>query len=285
MKKFLFLQISLFVFLIFGVFWWIQVNKPVSTDETYKSFVITKGDSAAQIGYKLFEENLIKSPLAFKFYVQLTGSAGKIQAGEYSLSSNLTLTQIIELLEKGPVEVWVTIPEGLTNKEIADKFDKAFNAKGGFADSFFSKSKGLEGHLFPDTYLFPKDASASSVIDRMVSTFDKKVGTDVGRQQIIMASILEKETKTDQERPVVAGILYKRLNAGWPLQVDAAVETYQTQGLPESPICNPGLSSIDASINPEDSAYWYYLHDSQGNIHYAQTLEEHNINIAKYLKN
>ncbi|MEJ2347990.1 MAG: endolytic transglycosylase MltG, partial [Patescibacteria group bacterium] len=134
-------------------------------------------------------------------------------------------------------------------------------------------------------------------------------------QIITLASLLERETITNEERPVVAGILWKRVEAGWPLQVDAAVQyaiatadcqgkiecewwpiltkedlainssynTYKYPGLPPAPIASPGLSSIKAAIFPEDSPYWFYLHDADGEIHYAETLEEHNANVSRYL--
>jgi len=128
---------------------------------------------------------------------------------------------------------------------------------------------------------------------------------------VILASLLERETITDEERPIVAGILLNRLNADWPLQVDASVQyalgdskewwprpltrdqienttsrynTYKYSGLPVGPISNPGISSLKAVANPEDTDYWYYIHDDDGKIHYAKTLEQHNANIAKYLK-
>jgi len=131
-----------------------------------------------------------------------------------------------------------------------------------------------------------------------------------------IASLVERETRSEAERPVVAGILLKRLKAGWPLQVDAAVQyavagvncsrfdpacqwwpsltkedlminspfnTYKFKGLPPAPIANPGLSSLEAAFSPEESDYWFYLHDGQGQIHYAKTLAEHQENIQKYL--
>jgi UPF0755 protein len=135
-------------------------------------------------------------------------------------------------------------------------------------------------------------------------------------QAVVLASLLERETKTDAERPIVAGILMNRLDSDWPLQIDAAVQyavasenckfktenctwwpiltledlsvksaynTYKNQGLPPNPIANPGLSSLKAAFNPKENDYWYYIHDNQGQIHYARTLVEHNSNIAKYL--
>ena len=148
----------------------------------------------------------------------------------------------------------------------------------------------------------------------MTDTFDSKTEDLENRsglsfeKAIVLASIIERETKTDQERPVVSGILIKRLNSGWPLQTDAAVQyavgtskewwpiltldnlsagspynTYKYQGLPPTPIASPGLSSIRGVLNPTESEYWYYIHDTKGQIHYAETLEEHNTNIARYL--
>jgi UPF0755 protein len=127
-------------------------------------------------------------------------------------------------------------------------------------------------------------------------------------EAVTLASIIERETKTDAERPIVAGILINRLNAGMPLQVDAAVQyaigtskdwwpilgltdlkinspfnTYKFAGLPPAPIANPGLSSLKAAFAPTATSYWYYIHDSTGQIHYAKTLAEHNANIAKFL--
>ena len=104
------------------------------------------------------------------------------------------------------------------------------------------------------------------------------------KEIIIMASIIEREAKGDTDRGIISGILWKRIQIGMPLQVDSAPETYKTKGLPDSPIGNPGLKAIEAAINPQSSSYLYYLHDKDGNIHYAKTFAEHEVNIEKYLK-
>jgi UPF0755 protein len=101
---------------------------------------------------------------------------------------------------------------------------------------------------------------------------------------IIMASIVEREADGDSDREVISGILWKRLERGIALQVDAAPVTYERRGLPESPIANPGLLAIEASLRPQASSYLYYLHDKEGGIHYARTFDEHRANIARYLK-
>ncbi len=183
-----------------------------------------------------------------------------------------------------------------------------------FISEFLRASESKEGYLFPDTYLFPKEASASSIVAKMVGTYNNKTKNLknqsglTNKDAVILASLIERETKTNEERPMVAGIMLNRLNAGMPLQIDASVQyavgtakdwwpiltlddistvspynTYKNKGLPPAPIANPGLSSLEAAFAPEDSDYWYYIHDPDGVIHYARTLAEHNSNIAKYL--
>jgi UPF0755 protein len=194
----------------------------------------------------------------------------------------------------------------LTKKDYSDKFDFLVDKP---------KNADIEGYLFPDTYLFPLDVSATAVVAKMTDTFTSKTlglspqGPNLTyAETVTLASILERETKTDAERPIVAGILVNRLNARMPLQVDASVQyaigtpkdwwpilaltdlkinspynTYKFAGLPPAPIANPGLSSLKAAFAPTANDYWYYIHDSSGQIHYAKTLSEHSANVAKFL--
>ena len=259
-------------------------TKPVSKDTSAKYFLILKGTGASQVADNLKKSGLIRSPLLFKAYMKFSGLAQKIQAGQYKLYPNYSLFKVISEINKGPIEVWVTIPEGLRKEQIAEKYINVLNPPDSesFRNDFLNITKNKEGYLFPDTYLFPWDASPSLIINKMLATFDEKVG-EISLEKLVMSSLVEEETKTDLERPIVAGILYKRLKARWPLQVDVAPETYQKLGLPQAPIANPGLISIKAVLTPEGSPYWFYLHDSSGNIHYAKTAEEHNLNVSKYL--
>lgn len=315
-KKIIFYFILLLIILLMGVFFIRQMFLPVSNDNTSIDFLITKGSPVSLIGNNLYKEGLIRNSTVFKFYVQLSNSQDKIQAGEFSLSKNLSLGQILDELKKGPKEIWVTIPEGLRREEISLRFASSLDKDENFAKEFLLLSEDKEGYLFPDTYLFPKSTSASVIVTKMLSTFDKKV-SEVTYKELIMASLIERETLSDDEKPIVAGILFKRINNGWPLQVDATVQyakantlcqkefvnckywdqifnldkeinslynTYKYQGLPPAPIANPGLVSIDAARNPKDSNYWYYIHDKKGVIHYANSLEEHHDNIEKYLR-
>ncbi len=310
------LVLAIFVLAVALVFYVKTLLLPVSTSPKQVDFLINKGSSVSQIGNNLEKAGLIKNSIVFKFFVQLTNSQNKIQAGEFELSPNLSLSQIVDKLKKGPTELWVTIPEGLRREEVALKFKGALNKDEVFLAEFLKLTSQKEGYLFPDTYLFPKSATPTQIINKINSTFEKKV-KNATYEQIIVASMLERETFADSEKKIVAGILYKRIEKGWPLQVDATLQyakdslkfktvtadnkywepifsadkeinsafnTYKNLGLPPSPIANPGVVSIEAAISPEESDYWYYIHDNDGKIHFARTLEEHNTNIAKYLK-
>lgn len=285
MKKFALLPF-IFILALVSVFIWFFVNvQSISSQISYVDFNVPVGSNATQIGTNLMKSDLIKNATAFKIYVQLTGVSSSIQAGNYRLSPSFNLFQIVSVLSKSPVEVKVTIPEGFTNSEIAAKFAKSLNQNQVFINKFLSKSKGYEGYLFPDTYSVDENATPGAIIAKMKANFDTRTaGKNYTRNQVILASIIEKETKSVEERPIVAGILMNRLNSGMPLQVDVAPETYKTAGLPVAPIANPGLVSLEAAANPANTDYWYYLHDSSGQIHYAKTLEEQDANIKEYLK-
>ncbi len=233
--------IILGVFVAIGGFLWFQSQmKPVSSDATVSDFVITKGKTAEQVGQELYEKGFIRSPLAFKMYVQFTNKTQKIQAGQFRLSHSASLTQIIDALSKGPVELWVTIPEGLRREEVSEKVIAALQMEGYqaqiFRDEFASQTEDLEGYLFPDTYLFAREATAVKVVAAMKGTFDKRMTPEMKKyamdrgytlnQIVTLASILERETKNKdpEERPTVSGIFYNRMKAGMPLQADATIQ-------------------------------------------------------------
>jgi UPF0755 protein len=328
MKKILFPLLILAIIICGGLLWWNYAVTPVSSEPKETTFLITKGSSAGKIAALLEEKGLVKSSLAFKFYLQLTGVAGKIQAGEYTLSPSDSLIKIVNILLSGPDEKWVTIPEGLRREEIAEKFANTLGKedKKSFVNEFLSLTKDKEGFLFPDTYIFAKEASAGAIVKKMTSTFDSKYTSEIEEgfiangltkeEGITLASILERETLSEGEKPVVAGILLNRLNADWPLQADATVQyvvgttkctgkfdckwwepvlkadletkspynTYKSMGLPPKPIANPGITSIKAVANAESTEFWFYIHDGDGQIHYAKTIEEHGANVSRYLR-
>lgn len=328
---FLALTLVLLGIFIAALLWWRENSKPVSPDTSTFDFLVVRGRGASQIAQELKEQGLIRSPLAFKIYVQVTAKSKKILSGQFQISPSFSLIQVTDTLTKPPAELWVTIPEGLRREEVVERFIKALEikefGKEAFREEFLSESEDLEGFLYPDTYLFPRTVSGATVVSRMRSTFYQKtkaleakflVSSDLSLAEMVtLASIVERETRTDEERPVVAGILLNRLEIGMGLQADPTVQyavatvncqlltvncddwwpiltkedlsinspynTYRFRGLPPAPIASPGISALRAALSPEDSLYLYYLHDAEGEIHYAETLSEHNENVRIYL--
>ncbi|MDP9249306.1 MAG: endolytic transglycosylase MltG, partial [bacterium] len=184
-----------------------------------------------------------------------------------------------------------TIPEGFDSEEIAEAFDKKllnFDK-----EQFLALASGHEGRLFPDTYFFLSTDGAAEVFEALTENYNQKISLfqeDIalsGRTEneiLTMASIIEGEASGDVDRALIAGILWKRFKIGMPLQADVAPITYKEKGLPKEPISNPGAKAIEAALFPETSPYLYYLHDPEGNIHYAKNFAEHVSNKRQYLK-
>lgn len=317
MKKLLIILLLLagLFFLIKG--WWNNQLEPVSSDNTTRVFVIAKGAGVSEIAKKLKSENLIKSELVFKIYVKQNNLTNKLQAGSYKLSPAMSAPEITKVLQKGSEDVWVTLLEGWRLEEIAERLNKKLNI-----ESLEFKKVAKEGYMFPDTYLFPKEATAEYIASTLRNTFDKRFNTELRakirsqglteEQGIILASIVEREARSDAVRTVIAGILLKRFNIDMGLNADATLQyilgyqpsekswwkrhltkddkkvespynTYLYKGLPPAPICNPSLSSLQAVANANsNTSYLYYYHDSKGNSYYAKTLEEHNRNVANH---
>jgi UPF0755 protein len=295
--------IFIFLFFIILLFWWgFFIPKDRITKE--KIFSVEKGQGLFEIGENLEKEGLIKSKIFFDFYVIFIGKQRNLQTGKYYLSSSMSISEITKKIILGDIaKIKVTIPEGFTVKEIEEKLNLKL------------PGENLEGYLFPDTYYFPIDVSGEEVVRIMRENFEKKISPykkeieksgKTLEEIITMASLLEKEVKTKEEKELVSGILWKRLKSGIPLQVDATItyitgkkttkipledlkidspyNTYKYKGLPPGPICNPGLESILAALYPKESEYWYYLSIPDGKTLFFKTLKEHNLTKAKYLK-
>lgn len=245
--------------------------------------------------------------------------SGNIQAGSFKLSTNMDLSTLAEKLTKGRLDSWTKILEGWRNEEIAAVLEKNYDIK----QEDFLKVANI-GYMYPDTYLFKVNSTAEEIVAKLQATFDEKFtlalqeqaksqGLTV-EQAVTLASLIEREARNNgNERAVVAGILLKRLREDWKLEVDATVQyalgydsegktwwkksltaedlqinsPYNTRrfaGLPPGPISNPSISSLQAVANPVETDYYFYLHDNDGVIHYAETLAEHNANKAKFLQ-
>lgn len=302
-----------------GWFWWRYSIAPVdSTDTTPVIFVVTRGEGGKDIAADLAKQNLIHSSTGFYLLIKLLGIETQMQAGDFRLNKSMDARTIALELTHGILDVWVTTFEGWRDEEIATQLDKDLNIP---EDQFLQYAS--PGYMFPDTYLIPRDATGAAVATMFLDNFNTKVTAAMREdakktgltfpQTITLASIIEREGKTDADRPVIAGILLNRIKLGMPLQVDATIQyalgyqpfektwwkkelteddkkidspynTYTNVGLPPGPIANPGLASITAAIYPASTDYLYYLHDKTGAAHYAKTIEEHTANIQKYLQ-
>ena len=324
LKRFL-IAVTLVVIVVLG--WYFQATRPVTNHETPAvDFEITAGQGLDKISENLSRQKLIRSRTAFKITVVRLGITNKIQAGFFKISPNMDVNEIALKLTKAlSKQVRVTLQEGIRNQEIALILEKSFqsiNPETVFnATEFVNKTKTLEGQLFPDTYDFDPKATTDTVISRLHDRYiqitgDLKIPSERLNNVTILASLLEREAANATEMPQVAGVLENRLNAKWPLQVDATIQyaissvkckkidcdwwpknlsktdlqikspynTYLNQGLPPTPISNPGKDALKAAAQPDTNNYWFYLHDSKGQIHFAKTVEEHNQNVCIYLK-
>ena len=256
---------------------------------------IERGNSLPIVADKIYAAGLVKSKSMLRLYTAAIGADKTISAGIYSFKSPMSLMAVASKIKSGEFDVPLikaTIPEGYTNEDIIERLSNLYSKYQtpdeavAFASELRTLTNGKQGYLFPETYYFFPDEMPSVIVNKLEDEWKKRVeasGT-VDRKVIVMASILEGESKTHDEMKVIAGILYKRIDKGMYLQVDAATSTYDTLGLPSEPISNPGLAAIDAALHPEKSAYYFYLHDDMGVVHYAKTFEEHKKNIRKYLR-
>lgn len=301
-----------------GWLWWQDAISSVDASNTApQEFVIKQGEGVRGIAARLSQQNLIRSSTGFYILVKLKGTEKQIQAGDFRLNRSMDALAVAKELTHGSFDVWVTTLEGWRSEEIATKLTKELDIP---QSEFLTYSH--EGYMFPDTYLIERNATAQAIAKLYLDTFDQKVSalrSDAKLtglpfdEAVTLASIVEREGRTDEDRPVIAGILLKRLKANWPLQADATLQyilgyqpaekswwkkvitdadkkivspynTYLHTGLPPGPISNPGLASLTAVIHPKETDYWFYLHDTAGQAHFAKTIEEHNKNIETYLE-
>lgn len=298
---------------------------PVAGGPAYQQFEIPKGMGFQGIAESLYAQHLIRSPKMFMAYGLLTGVAHRLKPGEYLLSAGSSTPSIIEVIRTGPsLDVGVTFPEGATFKDMSAILSKNGIVPAGSMEKlrlssfvsaypFLKNARNFDGFLFPDTYRFFASSSPEEVMRKLLDNFaEKAIPVITNYQLLTIASLLEKEAPDFSDRQIVAGIIYKRLAAGIPLQIDATLtyakcagtfltcadpkvyrkdlgiassyNTYAHNGLPPGPIGNPGLDAIKATLEPVASDYLYYLSDPKtGTIIFSKTLEEQNANRAKYL--
>jgi len=277
--------------------------------------VIKQGETLSSTAILLKEKGIIKSEFWFKNFSYILGR-GKIVAGDYYFTDSQNLLKVVFRFKNGeynltPIKILIT--EGSNIKEMAEIFSKkipSFDKK-----LFLEVASSKEGYLVPDTYLFLPDQKVNDIVSTMENTFTRRLESIKGSISVFqkplsdiikMASILEGEARTTETRRVIAGILWKRISLGMPLQVDASFKyingkdsfslttddlkidspynSYTHKGLPPTPISNPGLDAIVSTVTPIKTKFLYFLSDKDGNMHYAITYEEHLANKEKYLK-
>ncbi len=330
MKIIIGLAIGLFVAVaIFFTVYLFQVGK-VTTLSAPITIEIEDNIGTEGVVNTLIEANLINQRWPFLVHVVLTGKRTDLKAGSYTFEGDINLDDIIETLAQEKIslpEVEITLLEGWTNEDMSEYLSKA----GLVDDQLFLSvtdtnhsqdilpdkeydyligkplSVGLQGFLFPDTYRIFEGETEIGIVEKMLDNFDLKfteqMRQDLAAQNrsiydaVILASIVEKEVRSAEDKAIAAGIFWKRLDQGMriqsdatinyitkkkttrpssvDLQVESAYNTYRNDGLPPAPICNPGLDSLAAAVYPTESEYYYFLTKPEGDVVYSKTYEEH----------
>lgn len=269
-----------------------------------------------EIGSELVEQGIIRSKLAFFIYAK--SEFKPLQAGQYKISSNMPMEEVLNKMQEGDVDAFsITVPEGFRVLQIAkllqekEQMDPA---------KFIAAAVSTEGTLFPDTYVFPKNLEASKIVKMMKDDYEQRTkDLKLNEDQLILASIVEREARTDDERPKIAAVFLNRVAQNMKLQSDPTVSyaldtsqylttklvnfefwkaptsaelksvnspfnTYIAKGLPPAPICNPGLKSINAVLNPakDFGDYYYFFHDKSQQVHFSKTYSEQQAAIAQF---
>jgi len=293
---------------------YIMVHAPLSFQAI--TVEIKQGDSAQAVAKKLADVRVIASKTALLTTLRIAGGDAEVHAGTYRFNTPENVFSIARRLvtaEYGIPAVRLTFTEGFTVREGAEQVAAAFPMIS--TTDFTKAAQSYEGYLFPDTYVFPPSATVLSIVAMMRANFVTKT-TSLGRTGaatnhsladiVVMASLIEKEARTDEGRRMVSGILWNRIDRDMPLQVDAVFgyifgrdtyspsktdlrvdspyNTYTHKGLPPGPINSPGLDALEAAANPAQTSYLYYLTGSDNLMHYATTYAGHKTNLQKYLK-
>lgn len=288
---------------------------------------IPQGAGAAQIGERLQKAGVIRSGLAFALMARILGESSDMKSGEYRLPRNLGVVELINQLVQGTnaESQWVTIPEGKTLRQIAELLDGDRLAR---KDDFLRAARrrpayydldvpvhraSVEGYLMPDTYKLPVKTNERKIVAQLLRNWRDKVWrpnralfakSDLPPDKIvILASMIEREARVPEDRPLISSVIRNRLKKKMKLQIDATVlyalkqhknvvtykdlkvdslfNTYKYPGLPPAPICNPGLSAIEAALQPAKTEYLYYVAKPDGSHIFTRTGQEHAAAVAK----
>jgi UPF0755 protein len=314
-----------------GLAWWSYdwLHAPVSTMREAATYEVTRGATLRSVARDLHQRGLIEQPQVWTVAARLMGRAGTLKAGEYELQPGLTPIEILDVLSSGQVILHgITFVEGSTFRDMlqqlnahpAIKHDYANRSHGDIMRAIGKTGVHPEGQFFPDTYRFPRDTPDLAVLkmasERMTAALEEAwqsraqdLPLATAYEALILASIVEKETALDRERPLIAGVFIERLKRGMRLQTDPTViygigesydgnirradllrdtpyNTYTRPGLPPTPIALPGLDSLRASVKPEASGKIFFVAtgDPDGSHYFSATLAEHDAAVKRYLQ-
>jgi UPF0755 protein len=331
MRRFL-LAVLVLVIILAGATAWRVYRRALEPYKGYQAaerFVdLRQGSGASEIGRRLVEAGVVRDTLTFQVALWLSGEARHLQAGEYRFDRPMTPAEVLDKIRRGEVyEHRVTFPEGLTIAEMAALFEsRGLGTAASFMEAandaslvnaYDPNARDLEGYLFPETYALPRGTPASTLVRLMVDRFEEAFPSELRhavaerglpvRQAVTLASLVEKETPRDDERPLVAAVYLNRLEKRMPMQCDPTViyalrkagkyngnltrehlefdspyNTYRYPGLPPGPIAAPGRPSLEAAALPAAVDYLYFVSRNDGSHVFASTLAEHNRNVRKY---
>ena len=283
-------------------------------DFVSQTVTIEKGASVRDITAQLDRAGVVKSDDVLYAVLLAQFDPSSIKAGTFNFTEPLSVFAVAEKITSEipqEAQLSITFPEGFYARNFTDFIPAEISAN----NKVDIDIPAVEGYLFPDTYLVPVTYGEQEVLTLLQETFTEKLGPLEAQIEksvysleeiVILASIIEREANDPESMGMVAGILENRLAIGMALQVDASVaygleksgldltradletdgpyNTYTRAGLPPTPIANPGLQAIEAVLNPIPNDYIFYITGNDGNFYYAETLQQHNVNIDRYLR-
>ncbi len=290
-------------------------TKPPSAVEV----IIPGGASASEIAERLYQGKVIRSPNLFRLLARLSGVSARMQSGHYRFEEPADMWTVMKRIHEGDVILYqLTIPEGLRLAEIISLLaEKTETHPDLWRETLAELVNGAdaEGMLLPETYSYEKPVQPKRILTQMLESqrrlLDRLGNSWLDRHQLrIVASIIEKETSIDRERPLIASVIRNRLRRNMPLQMDPTViyglwrtdgafsgnltkkdlerdtpwNTYTRTGLPLTPICNPGAASLKAAARPAETDYLYFVANGKGGHMFASTLAEHTKNVRQWMK-
>ncbi|NIP37973.1 MAG: endolytic transglycosylase MltG [Candidatus Dadabacteria bacterium] len=328
LRSLIFFFLILFVIALLSAYYLFNYyTKEFAYNSEIKLVEINKGESVTKISKKLLDNKIIFNDKLFVLYVRINKLEGSLKAGEYEFSKNLTIKDVTERLINGDVKLRkVTIPEGLTLKQIAQVFERnnlfsateflsALEDQNLKQELLGSEINSYEGFIFPETYNYSKDAGPEEFV-RMMVAMHKKVfdelrpnyneENDLSDYEILkLASIIEKESGANSELRTISSVFHNRLRIGMKLDSDptiiygmgdsydgnirkrdieqyTAYNTYHIQGLPPTPISNPGKAAIEAAMNPEQTEFLFFVSMGNGTHYFSKNYKEHRRAVYNY---